>query len=169
MCVLTQWNVLQMIVLIAMFISGTGWVSLLSPYQKLVLYNNIRGVILNSGTGRLAFNMFFLVGAMRSVPKEMAEAAILDGCNDWQLIFRVQPPCIKPSVVSIGIFSFTSIWNHLMVPIMLLLRDMRAYTLPLALKYFIPSEGSINYPQVFARILISGLPLVIIYLFCQKC
>ncbi len=159
--------ILYMIVMVTMFIPGTGWVSLLSLYQKLGLYNNIWGVFLNSGTGRLAFNMFILVGAMRGVPREMEEAAILDGCNDWQFIFRVQLPCIKPSVISIGIFSFTSVWNGLMIP-MLLLRDQAAYTLPLALKYFVPTEGGISYNYVFAGIIISGLPLVIAYLFCQK-
>lgn len=159
--------VLYVIVMLTMFIPGTGWVSLLSLYQKLGLYNSIWGVIINSGTGRLAFNMFILVGAMRSVPRELEEAAILDGCNDWKFIFKVQLPCIKPSVISVGIFSFTSVWNSLMVP-MLLLRDKTAYTLPLALKYFVPSEGSIGYNYVFAGIIISGLPLVIAYLLCQK-
>lgn len=159
--------VLYMIVMITLFIPGTGWVSLLRLYQDLHLYNNIWGVILNSGTGRLAFNMFILVGAMRGVPREMEEAAILDGCNDWQFVFKVQLPCIKPSVISIGIFSFTTVWNSLMVP-MLLLRDKAAYTLPLALKYFVPTEGGISYNYVFAGIIISGLPLVIAYLFCQK-
>lgn len=159
--------ILYVIVMLTMFIPGTGWVSLLSLYQDLGLYNSIWGVILNSGTGRLAFNMFILVGAMRSVPHELEEAATLDGCNDWQFIFRVQLPCIKPSVISIGIFSFTTIWNSLMIP-MLLLRDKASYTLPLALKYFIPSEGSVAYNYVFAGIIISGLPLVIAYLLCQK-
>lgn len=159
--------VLYMIVMVTMFIPGTGWVSLLQLYQKLGLYNSLWGVILNSGTGRLAFNMFILVGAMRGVPRELEEAAILDGCNDWQFIFRVQLPCIKPSVISVGIFAFTSVWNSLMTP-MLLLRDKATYTIPLALKYFVPTEGTISYNYVFAGIIISGLPLVLAYLFCQK-
>lgn len=159
--------VLYMAVLATMFLPGTGWVTMIRLYQKLGLYNSIWGVLLNGGTGRLAFNMFILMGAIRAVPREMEEAAILDGCNDWQYVFRVMIPCIKPSIISIGIFAFTSTWNSLMTPL-LLLRDSSKYTLPLALKYFTATDGAINYNYVFAGILISGLPLVIAYLCCQK-
>lgn len=159
---------LYMLVMFTLFIPGTGWVILIRLYQTLGLYNSVWGVMLNSGTGRLAFNVFILMGAMRAIPREMEEAAILDGCNDLQYLIRVLCPCIKPSLISIGIFGFTTSWNTLMTPL-LLLRDKVNYTLPLALKYLQSGTGeAMQYNYIFAGIVISGLPLVILYLFCQK-
>lgn len=160
--------ILYMVVLSTLFIPGTGWVMLIKLYQKLGLYNSIWGVMLNSGTGRLAFNTFILVGAMRAVPRELEQAALLDGCSDLQYLFRVLTPCIKPSLVSIGIFSFTSSWNSLMTPL-LLLRKEETFTLPLALKYLQSGTGEVvQYNYLFAGIVFSGALLVILYLFCQK-
>lgn len=161
-------KILYMIVLITMFIPGTGWVTLIRLYQKLKLYNSLWGLILHSGTGRLAFNMFILFGAMRAVPGEMEEAAILDGCNDRQYLFRVLLPCIRPSVISIAIFSFTTSWNNLMIPL-LMIRDSANYTIPMALRFFQSAGGGeVFYNYIFAGIVLSGLPLLIMYLFCQK-
>jgi raffinose/stachyose/melibiose transport system permease protein len=160
-------NVVSLIILATMFLPGTGWVTLIRLYQKIGLYNSIWGVLINGGTARLAFNVFILTGAMRAVPRDLEEAALLDGVNDSQYLFQVLLACIKPSVISVGIFAFTSVWNTLMTPL-LLLRDSSAYTLPLALKYFTATDGLIRYNYVFAGIIISGLPLIIAYLCCQK-
>ncbi len=161
-------KILYMVVLVTMFIPGTGWVTLIRLYQKLGLYNTIWGLILQAGTGRLAFNMFILFGAIRAIPRELEEAATLDGCNDRQYLFRVLIPCIRPSVISIAIFSFTSTWNNLMIPL-LLIRDNSLYTVPMALRFFQGAGGSqMLYNYIFAGIVLSGLPLLIMYLFCQK-
>ncbi len=161
-------KILYMVVLVTMFIPGTGWVTLIRLYQKLGLYNTIWGLILQAGTGRLAFNMFILFGAIRAIPRELEEAATLNGCNDRQYLFRVLIPCIRPRVISIAIFSFTSTWNNLMIPL-LLIRDNSLYTVPMALRFFQGAGGSqMLYNYIFAGIVLSGLPLLIMYLFCQK-
>lgn len=161
-------TILYMLVLVTLFIPGTGWVLLIRLYQKYGLYNSLIGLMLYNGTGRLAFNTFILTGAMRAVPREIEEAAALDGCNDMQYLFRVLAPSIRPSLISIAVFSFTSAWNSLMIPL-LLLRDEAYFTLPLALKYIESGMGqSIHYNYVFAGIVISGIPLIILYLFSQR-
>lgn len=158
--------VLYLVVIVSMFIPGTGWVAMISLYKKLGLYNNLWGIILNIGTASLGFNVFILYGFMRTIPQEMEEAAILDGCTDQQYVTRVLIHLVKPALYSICIFAFSASWNNLMTPL-LLLRDRGKYTVSLAIR-IMGGDYSSSIALVFAAILMSALPILLIYLFCQK-
>lgn len=159
-------QVIYGLIIISMFIPGTGFVAIIQLYQRLHLFNNLYGLILGAAVGGTAFNLFILLGFLRTIPKEMEEAAIIDGCNDMQSLFFVLIPLIKPALISIGIFAFVGNWNNLMTPL-LLIRNKELYTIPLGLMEF-RGTYSVEYNYMFAAILISSVPLIIIYLKFQK-
>lgn len=154
------------IVIASMFLPGVGYVSMIALYQKLHLYNNLWGVILGAGVGGLAFNLFILLGFLRTVPKELEEASIIDGCNSMQSLFYVLLPVIKPALVTLGIFAFVSNWNSLLGPL-LLLRNEKYFTIPIGLLNF-KGTYSVQYNLMFAAIFIAGAPLIVLYLKFQK-
>jgi raffinose/stachyose/melibiose transport system permease protein len=149
-----------------MFIPSVGMVTMISLYQKLHLYNSLIGLILGGSVSGLAFNLFILLGFFRTVPRELEEAAVIDGCNSMQSLFYVLIPVVKPALVTLAIFAFVSNWNSLMGPL-LLLRNSELYTIPIGLLSFRGSY-SIEYNLMFASILMTSLPLVILYIKFQK-
>ena len=159
-------RILYNIVILGMFIPGTGLAATLVLYQRLHLVNNFWGLILGAGVGGLPFNLFIMSGFMRTIPKELEEAAFIDGCGDLQSLFYITVPLIKPIMISIGIFTFVGSWNNLMMPL-LLLRKPGLQTIPMGLLVF-RDMYHVQYNYIFAGILITALPLVILYLIFQK-
>ena len=159
-------TLLYVIILMGLFIPKVGFVSQIMLYRQLHIYDTPRSIILGAAVGNIPFSVFIIAGFLRTVPHELEEAAELDGCNDFQLLFRIMVPIIKPALVTIGIFSFTGTWNSVTGPL-LFIRSKELFTIPMALLTF-NSTYSTQYELLFAGILVTGLPLVIAYLFCQK-
>ena len=159
-------TLLYVIILMGLFIPKVGFVSQIMLYRRLHIYDTPWAIILGAAVGNIPFSVFIIAGFLRTVPHELEEAAELDGCNDFQLLFRVMVPIIKPALVTIGIFSFTGTWNSVTGPL-LFIRSKELFTIPMALLTF-NSTYSTQYELLFAGILVTGLPLVIAYLFCQK-
>ena len=159
-------TLLYVIILMGLFIPKVGFVSQIMLYRQLHIYDTHWSIILGAAVGNIPFSVFIIAGFLRTVPHELEEAAELDGCNDFQLLFRIMVPIIKPALVTIGIFSFTGTWNSVTGPL-LFIRSKELFTIPMALLTF-NSTYSTQYELLFAGILVTGLPLVIAYLFCQK-
>lgn len=159
-------TLLYVIILMGLFIPKVGFVSQIMLYRQLHIYDTPWSIILGAAVGNIPFSVFIIAGFLRTVPHELEEAAELDGCNDFQLLFRIMVPIIKPALVTIGIFSFTGTWNSVTGPL-LFIRSKELFTIPMALLTF-NSTYSTQYELLFAGILVTGLPLVIAYLFCQK-
>ena len=159
-------TLLYVIILMGLFIPKVGFVSQIILYRRLQIYDTPWAIILGAAVGNIPFSVFIIAGFLRTVPHELEEAAELDGCNDFQLLFRVMVPIIKPALLTIGIFSFTGTWNSVTGPL-LFIRSKELFTIPMALLTF-NSTYSTQYELLFAGILVTGLPLVIAYLFCQK-
>lgn len=159
-------TLLYVIILMGLFIPKVGFVSQIMLYRRLHIYDTPWAIILGAAVGNIPFSVFIIAGFLRTVPHELEEAAELDGCNDFQLLFRIMVPIIKPALVTIGIFSFTGTWNSVTGPL-LFIRSKELFTIPMALLTF-NSTYSTQYELLFAGILVTGLPLVIAYLFCQK-
>ena len=159
-------TLLYVIILMGLFIPKVGFVSQIMLYRRLHIYDTPWAIILGAAVGNIPFSVFIIAGFLRTVPHELEEAAELDGCNDFQLLFRIMVPIIKPALVTIGIFSFTGTWNSVTGPL-LFIRSKELFTIPMALLTF-NSTYSTQYVLLFAGILVTGLPLVIAYLFCQK-
>lgn len=158
-------TILYTIILAGMFIPKAGFVTQITLYRDLGIYNTHWTIILGTAVS-ITFGVFIVAGFLRTIPYGLEEAAELDGCNDFQLLFHIMVPIIKPALVTVAIFSFCTVWNSLTGPL-LFIRDKELYTIPMALLTF-NSTHSTQYELLFAGILITGLPLVIVYSFCQK-
>ncbi len=152
--------------IISMFIPATGFISFLLLMMKLRLYNNLFGLILATGFGGLAFNVFILTGFLRTVPRELEEAGTMDGCTDFQSLAFVLIPVLKPVLVSLGLFALVGSWNNLFLPL-LLINNKNLFTIPLGILNF-KGMYSNEYQLTFAAILISSAPLIAVYFRFQK-
>ena len=157
---------LYTIILMGLFIPKVGYVSQIMLYRNLKIYNTHWALILGTAVGNIPFSVFIIAGFLRTVPHELEEAAVLDGCNDFQVLMKVLVPVIKPALITIGIFTFTGAWNSCTGPL-LFIRNRELYTIPMALLTF-NSTYSTSYSLLFSAVLTTGLPLVIAYLICQK-
>ncbi|UOF88683.1 carbohydrate ABC transporter permease [Fodinisporobacter ferrooxydans] len=114
----------------------------------------------------LSFNVFLYVGYIRSIPKELEEAAIVDGCSTWGVFWRVIFPLLAPINATVAILTALWAWNDFLLPLIVLDKPESA-TLPLV-QYVFQSQFSINYNYAFASYLLALAPMVIVYIFAQK-
>ncbi len=111
--------------------------------------------------------VFMFVGFMKGMPLEVEEAAAIDGCNSVTTFFRVVFPMLSPTLISVGILEIMWIWNDYLLPYLVL--DRTEYmTIPIHIQYLRGSYGSVDLGATMAIIMMSILPVIIVYLFCQK-
>lgn len=133
--------------------------------SKLNLLNHPLGVMLPAFADGMG--IFLMRQTMRGIPKALLEAAILDGAKPFVILRRVILPLIKPSVIAVAILFFINSWNEYFWPL-LVLQDKEMYTLPLALQMFISAEGGSEWGIAMAVAVLTSLPPLILYVFCQK-
>ena len=125
---------------------------------------NICIIYLGFGAG---LAVFMFTGFMKSVPIEIEEAAMIDGCNPIQIFFKIVFPILKPTMISTAILETMWVWNDYLLPTLVL--DIKKYrTIPMAIQYFRGSYGKVEMAPMMACIMITVLPVIILYLFCQK-
>ena len=111
--------------------------------------------------------VFMFTGFMRSVPIEIEEAAMIDGCNPIQTFFLVVLPLLKPTLISVGILETMWIWNDFLLPTLVL--DQRHYkTLMMAIQYLKGGYGAIDWGAMMAMLVLAILPIIAFYISCQK-
>ena len=111
--------------------------------------------------------VFMFAGFMKSIPLEIEEAAMIDGCNPFQTYFRIVLPVLKPTLISVGILETMWVWNDYLLPYLVL--DRKKYTtVPILIQYFKGSYGRVEMGPMMACIMLTVLPIIIVYLFCQK-
>ena len=125
---------------------------------------NICIIYLGFGAG---LAVFMFTGFMKSVPIEIEEAAMIDGCNPLQIFFKVVFPILKPTMISTAILETMWVWNDYLLPTLVL--DIKKYrTIPMAIQYFRGSYGRVEMGPMMACIMITVLPIIVMYLVCQK-
>lgn len=125
---------------------------------------NIWVIYLGFGAG---LAVFMFAGFMKSIPLEIEEAAMIDGCNPFQTYFRIVLPVLKPTLISVGILETMWVWNDYLLPYLVL--DRKKYTtVPILIQYFKGSYGRVEMGPMMACIMLTVLPIIIVYLFCQK-
>lgn len=130
------------------------------------LTNSLVGLILVNISSTLPIAVFILTGFMKTLPKELFEAATIDGAGNWQMYTKVAIPLSLPSLSATAIFLFVMHWNDLLYPL-LFITDNAYKTLPLALLEF-QGQYSTNYPMLFTGVIIASAPMVIAYVFLQR-
>ena len=125
---------------------------------------NICIIYLGFGAG---LAVFMFCGFMKSIPLEIEEAAMIDGCNPIQTFFLIVLPILKPTLISVGILETMWLWNDYLLPYLVL--DRKKYmTIPILVQYFQGSYGKVEMGPMMACILMTVLPIIIVYLVCQK-
>lgn len=128
-----------------------------TPYNIWIIY-------LGFGAG---LAVFMFSGFVKSIPLEIEEAAMIDGCNPLQTFFTVVIPMLKPTLISVGILQTMWVWNDYLLPYLVL--DSKKYkTIPILIQYFKGSFGRVEMGPMMACILLTVLPVIIVYIFCQK-
>ena len=128
-----------------------------SPYNICIIY-------LGFGAG---LAVFMFTGFCKSVPLEIEEAAMIDGCSPVGIYFRVLLPILKPTIISTAILEAMWVWNDYLLPTLVL--DIKKYkTIPMAIQYFRGSYGKVDMGAMMASIMIDIIPIIVMYLICQK-
>ncbi|GIP49277.1 L-arabinose transport system permease protein AraQ [compost metagenome] len=144
--------------------------TILVPLYKFVVdiggLNQYWSIILLQVTFALPLTIFLLTGFMGNVPKELDEAALIDGCSRYSIFFRIILPLLKPIVATIIIVVGVQIWNDYQFSVFFLQKSGRQ-TIPVALSMFISQHQS-NINWVAAGCLMGMMPLTVVYLFLQK-
>lgn len=116
--------------------------------------------------GTLPISVFIISSYMRSLPSSVVEAAIIDGCNIFQLFLRIIVPMSLPAVASVTIFNFLGVWNELMLALVFLTKNTEQ-TLPLALLRFSGRFGT-QWSETLATVSIAVLPSILLYVILQE-
>ncbi|MFW8051689.1 carbohydrate ABC transporter permease [Vagococcus fluvialis] len=142
------------VIMIPQFIllKNLGWID---TYQGLIL-PNLFGV----------FGVFLMRQAFLAIPKELEEAAFMDGANHWTVFFKVDLPLVKPTIATLFIFTFMQSWNNYLWPL-IVTSSREMATLPLGLS-LLQGRWSTNWNLVMAGVVISVIPILAVYLFAQK-
>ncbi|MBE6970824.1 MAG: carbohydrate ABC transporter permease [Ruminococcaceae bacterium] len=111
--------------------------------------------------------VFMFVGFVKSIPLNIEEAAVIDGCGPLRTFFNVVVPMLKPTMISVGILEIMWVWNDYLLPYLVLDRT-KYMTIPIHIQYLKGSYGTVDLGATMALILLSVIPVIIFYLCCQK-
>jgi raffinose/stachyose/melibiose transport system permease protein len=134
--------------------------------QGLRLMGSFTGVILIFSSLNMAFSIMLFTGYFRTIPREMDEASIIDGCRPLQTFFLILFPCLVPVIVTSIIFTFMGVWNNFTIPLYFL-TDSRRWPLPLMVYRFFGQYQS-SWNLVFADLVVTSIPIVIVYIIAQR-
>ena len=139
----------------------------LSKIANILHLNNPVGIIvvyLGFGAG---LSVFMFVGFVKSIPLEIEEAAMIDGCTPLQTFFQVVLPILKPTCITVTILQAMWIWNDYLLPYLVL--DIKKYkTIPIAVQYLKGGYGSVDMGAMVGVLVLAIIPIIIFYLFCQR-
>lgn len=135
---------------------------LLSKWKLLNTYAAIILPQLSTGMG-----VFFLRQSFRTIPKALLESAQVEGANEWQRMWMIVVPAVRPMIVAISIISFINVWNEYFWPLMVI-NDEKMFTIPLALQLFINSEGGTAWGPMMAVATLASIPPILAYFIVQK-
>jgi raffinose/stachyose/melibiose transport system permease protein len=128
--------------------------------------DNHVGLILLYVVYGLAFNIFVYVGYLQSLPRELEEAAAVDGASVWTTFWRIVFPLLAPINATVGIITCLWAWNDFLLPLVIL-ASPNAQTLPLV-QFVFQGQFNVNYSLAFASYLMALAPMVLVYVFSQR-
>ena len=144
----------------------TNFVTLMKVMQMTHLLNTQIGIILLYATMTIPFSVFLIYAFVGTIPRELDEAAIIDGCSPLRLFFSVIYPLLTPVLVTAGILNLLGIWNEFLLPLYYL-NSSTYWPMTLAVYNFFGQFES-DWSLVSADIVLTILPVIIVYLFAQR-
>ena len=152
--------------------------SMIVPFQMVMFtmtklanmfkLNNPPGmVLLYLGFGA-GLSVFMFCGFVKSIPLEIEEAAMIDGCNPLQTFFGVVMPILKPTAITVSILNAMWIWNDYLLPYLVIGLSTTYKTIPVVVQYLVGSYGAKDMGAMMALLVLAIIPIIIFYLACQK-
>ena len=152
--------------------------SMIVPFQMVMftmtsladrfhLRNPLGMCILYLGFGA-GLSVFMFVGFIKTIPLEIEEAALIDGCNPLQTFFRVVFPILKPTAITVAILNAMWIWNDFLLPYLIIGVSTKYKTIPVVVQMLVGSNGNKDLGALMAMLVLSIIPIIIFYLVCQK-
>ena len=151
--------------------------SMIIPFQTIMIpvvrnfsavnaVDNIFMVVVFYVGAHISMAVFMFQGFIKGIPVELDEAATIDGCGQFQILFKIVFPLLKPIISTVAVLDILAIWNDFLLPY-ILLQSNRLKTLPL-MTYSFFGQYSVDYSLVCSGLIMSILPVIIIYIFLQK-
>jgi multiple sugar transport system permease protein len=154
--------------------------ALIIPYQALLtpiflmfsylkLTNSVVGLAIIHTAIQLPFSLYIMRNSFEAIPKELEEAAVIDGCNVFQVLLRICIPSVVPSIVTTALFAFITSWNEFLAALVMLNRG-EMFTLPLVLaaSRTVNMLGGTDWGMLQAGVTVSIIPCIVVYLLLQK-
>ena len=135
--------------------------------DTLKLNNPIGMVALYLGFGA-GLSVFTFTGFIKSIPLEIEEAAMIDGCNPLQTYFHIVLPILKPTAITVAILNAMWIWNDYLLPYLVIGLSTKYKTIPVVIQMLVGSNGNRDMGAMMAMLVLAIAPIVVFYLFCQK-
>lgn len=143
-------------------------VPLFQTLRGFGLLNTFPGLIITYVAFALPFTVFFLYSFFRTLPQEVAEAAMIDGAGPWRIFFTIMLPMATPGMASVAIFNFLGLWNQFLLPIALNTNTAN-YVLSQGMASFASQAGyAVNFGALFAAVVITVVPVLATYIVFQR-
>lgn len=152
------------------FISGlflpTSFIPTVFLMKKLALINTAWGYVILKTAGMIPLAILILTGFIRSVPRELDEASVVDGCGYFRYVFSILIPLIQPALATISILTAIGVWNDFLDPFLFLpKKDLRPVTTGL---YMFFGQYATDWTTLTAAVLIITLPMIVLFGFMQR-
>lgn len=135
--------------------------------DMLNLSNPLGIIVLYMGFGA-GLSVFMFAGFVKSIPLEIEEAALIDGCGPLQNYFKVVFPMLKPTAVTVAILNAMWVWNDYLLPYLIIGLSTEYKTIPVVVQSFVGSNGNRDMGAMMAMLVLAIIPIIIFYLATQK-
>ncbi len=135
--------------------------------DMLHLNNPVGMILLYLGFGA-GLSVFMFCGFVKSIPYEIEEAAMIDGCSPLQTFFQIVMPILKPTAITVAILNAMWIWNDYLLPYLVIGVSTPYKTIPVTVQYLMGSYGAKDYGSLMALLVLAIIPIIVFYLSCQK-
>jgi multiple sugar transport system permease protein len=141
-------------------------ISLFQIFSKVGLTNNLLGLIVAYSTFALPFALWLMMGYYASIPRELEEAGLIDGCNRFQMFFKIVLPLTKPALMAVFLFGVTAAWHEYLFAYVLISRESMM-TLPLGLGQMIIGDV-LPWGELTGAAILTAVPVFLIYTLGQR-
>lgn len=152
--------------------------SMIVPFQ-MVMFPMVKladGLNLSNPIGMIALylgfgsglSVFMFSGFIKSIPLEIEEAAMIDGCNPLQTYFYIVLPILKPTSITVAILNAMWIWNDYLLPYLVIGLSTKYKTIPVVIQMLVGSNGNRDMGAMMAMLVLAIIPIIVFYLVCQK-
>lgn len=139
----------------------------LSKFANMLHLGNPIGIVLVYLGFGAGLAVFMFCGFVKSIPLEIEEAAMIDGCNPLQTFFKIVLPILKPTCITVAILQAMWIWNDYLLPYLVL--DIKKFkTIPIVIQYLKGGYGAVDWGSMMAMLVLAIIPIIVFYLACQK-